>query len=111
MERVTNGPVPNVASTDPGRYLLRLYIAGPTTTSTRAIVNIRTLCEEYLSGRYDLEVIDLSIDPKAAAQDHIISLPTLLKIQPDPLKRLIGDMSNTNRVLSGLGIDPLSVQH
>lgn len=92
-----------------GRLLLRLYIAGPTTISTRALVNIRTICEEHLRERYDLEVVDLSIDPKRAREDNIISLPTLLRIMPASSKRLIGDMSDTQKVLKGLGIDTPTV--
>ncbi len=101
MEKI-GGPVQ-----EESHCLLRLYISGPTAISARALVNIRNICEQHLSGRYTLEVIDLSIDPGRAKDDNIISLPTLLQIRPRGLKRMIGDMSDTNMVLNGLGIEPL----
>ena len=106
-----NGEIP-VADMDAHQrhYLLRLYIAGPTTISTRALVNIRSICEEHLHGHYELEVIDLSVEPKRAMEDNIISLPTLLKIRPRSVQRLVGDMSNTDRVLKSLDIDPTAFE-
>ena len=95
---------------DTDRFSLRLYIAGPTTISTRAIVNIRSICEQFLAGRYDLEVIDLSIEPGRAKEDNIISLPTLIKIRPNGIKRLIGDLSKVDQVLKGLEIDPIFLE-
>lgn len=86
------------------KYVLRLYITGMTPNSKRAVENIKKICEEHLEGRYELEVIDIYQQPQLAAGDQIIAAPTLLKMLPGPLKRLIGDMSNTEKVLLGLDI-------
>jgi circadian clock protein KaiB len=86
------------------RYVLRLYVTGTTPHSTRAIVNIRKICEEHLQGQYDLEVINISQDSKLAAGEQIIAAPTLIKKLPLPLRRFIGDMSNTERILTGLDL-------
>jgi circadian clock protein KaiB len=88
------------------QYRLRLYVAGPTPRSTRAIVNARRICEQYLRGRYALEVIDLYQQPALAAEDQIVAAPTLLRMRPLPLRRLIGDLSDRARVLVGLGLVP-----
>ena len=85
-------------------YVLRLFITGPTPQSTRAIVNIRKICEEHLQGRYELEVVDLSQNPTLAADEQIIAAPTLIKKLPLPLRRFIGDMSQTDRILLGLDL-------
>ncbi len=85
-------------------YVLVLYIAGVTVHSTRAIVNIRKICEEHLAGRYDLEVVDLSKNPGITATEQIIAAPTLIKQLPLPLRRFIGDMSQTERILIGLDL-------
>jgi circadian clock protein KaiB len=85
-------------------YVLRLYITGTTPASTRAIVNIRKICEEHLQGRYDLEVVDISQHPTLAAGEQIIAAPTLIKRLPQPLRRFIGDMSQTDRILLGLDL-------
>lgn len=87
-------------------YLLRLYVAGSTSNSTRAINNIKKICEEYLKGRYELEVIDLYVNPGLAKGDQIIAAPTLIKKLPAPLRRIIGDLSVTERVLIGLDLRP-----
>lgn len=92
------------AAADTTRYVLRLYITGTTAHSTRAIVNIRSICEEHLRGRYDLEVIDISQHPTLAEGEQIIAAPTLLKKLPLPLRRFIGDMSHTDRILLGLDL-------
>jgi len=86
-------------------YNLRLYVAGQTPKSIAAICNLRRLCEKYLSGRYRLDVIDLMVDPKLAQRDQIIAVPTLVRHVPEPIKRIIGDLSNSERVLTRLGID------
>jgi circadian clock protein KaiB len=86
-------------------YNLRLYVAGQTPKSIAAICNLRRLCEKYLSGRYNLDVIDLMTDPYLARRDHIIAIPTLVRHMPGPIKRIIGDLSNGKRVLTRLGID------
>jgi circadian clock protein KaiB len=86
------------------RYILKLYIAGQSPKSANAIVNIKKICEEYLQGRYQLDVIDLYQQPQFAQGEQIIALPTLIRKLPLPLRRIIGDMSNTERVLVGLDI-------
>ena len=86
------------------RYVLRLYVTGTTPHATRAIGNIRKICEEHLQGRYDLEVIDISQRPTLAAGEQIIAAPTLIKKLPLPLRRFIGDLSQTERILLGLDL-------
>lgn len=85
-------------------YVFRLYITGTTPQSTRAIVNIRKICEEHLKGRYELEVLDLLQNPESARIDQIIAAPTLAKISPLPARRFIGDLSQTDRLLRGLDL-------
>lgn len=86
------------------RYTLRLYITGTTTRSTQAISTIRKLCEEYLPGRYDLEVVDIYQQPARAGHAQIIAAPTLIKSFPPPPKRLIGNLSNREKVIVGLNL-------
>jgi len=86
------------------RYVLRLYVTGTTRHSARAIVNIRNICEEHLQGRYDLEIIDISLHPTLLEGEQIIAAPTLIKKLPLPLRRFIGDMSQTERILLGLDL-------
>jgi circadian clock protein KaiB len=88
------------------RYVLRLYVAGVTPRSVQAIETIRRICEENLRGRYQLEVIDIHQQPALAKGDQIIAVPTLLRKLPVPLRTLIGDMSNEQRVLIGLDLRP-----
>jgi circadian clock protein KaiB len=83
---------------------LRLYVAGVTPNSVRAIANLKRICEEYLQGHYTLEVIDLYQQPELAEGEQIIAAPTLIKQLPLPLRRVIGDMSNQERVLVGLDL-------
>jgi circadian clock protein KaiB len=94
------------AATSQQRYVLRLYVTGSTPRSSRAIQTIRTLCEQHLSGRYDLEVIDIHQQPVLARGEQIIAAPTLIKKLPAPLRKIIGDLSNTDRVLMGLDLQP-----
>jgi circadian clock protein KaiB len=89
-------------------YVLRLFVAGLTIRSTQAIDTIKTICEEELKGRYELEVVDLSKDPESAKKEDIIAAPTLIKKLPLPLRRMIGDLSNKERVLLGLDLRPRS---
>jgi circadian clock protein KaiB len=92
------------------RYVLRLYVSGSTARSTRAIGNLRTLCGLYLSGRYELEVIDIYQSPEAARAGQIVAAPTLIRLEPRPVRRVVGDLSNLPRVLSVLNIEPLGVE-
>jgi circadian clock protein KaiB len=84
--------------------MLRLYITGMTPNSMRAVENIKNICEQHLKGRYELEVIDVFQQPTLAEGEQIIAIPTLIKQLPHPLRRLIGDMSNTEKVLLGLDL-------
>ena len=103
-------PEPGVADADPGHYHLRLYVAGQTAKSVTALANLERVCEQHLSGRYQIEVIDLLQNPKLAAGDQILAIPTLVRRLPAPLKRIIGDLSNTEKVLVGLDIRPWEVR-
>lgn len=89
-----------------GYYNLRLYVAGQTPKSVTAIANLKKICEEHLAGRYTIEVIDLLVSPQLAAGDQILAVPTLVRRLPPPIKRVIGNLSNTERVLVGLDIRP-----
>jgi circadian clock protein KaiB len=88
------------------KYVLRLYIAGVTSKSTRAIMNVKKICEEHLKGRYELEVIDIYQQATLEKGEQIIAVPTLLKKLPLPLRKFIGDMSDTERILVGLDLIP-----
>ena len=87
-----------------GRYVLRLYITGMTARSERAVKNLQAICDEFLDGRYDLEVIDIYQQPVLTIGEQIIAAPTLIKKLPLPMRRIIGDMSNRERVLLGLDL-------
>jgi circadian clock protein KaiB len=88
------------------RYVLRLYVTGMTSRSARAVKNLQAICDEYLAGRYDLEVIDIYQQPVLTRGEQIIAAPTLIKKLPLPMRRIIGDMSNRDRVLLGLDLVP-----
>lgn len=92
------------AEPEPGRYLLRLFVTGMTPRSTDAIARIKAICEEHLNGQYELEVIDIYQQPDVARSEQIVATPTLIKKLPAPLRRLVGDLSNKERVLLGLNI-------
>jgi circadian clock protein KaiB len=95
--------------TDPaeGKWNLRLYIAGKTPKSVTALANLKMMCERELAGRYQIEVVDLLETPERAKADQIVAIPTLVRHLPPPLKRIIGDLSNKERVIVGLELDPL----
>ena len=88
------------------KYVLRLYVTGMTPKSTQAIANVQKVCEKHLAGRYELKVIDIYQQPVLAKGEQIIAAPTLLKKLPLPLRRFIGDMSNTEQILLGLDFKP-----
>ncbi len=90
----------------PTTYELRLYVAGQTPNSLRAFANLKSICETHLAGRYRIEVIDLLKNPKLARGDQILAIPTLVRKLPPPIKKIIGDLSNTERVLVGLDVRP-----
>jgi circadian clock protein KaiB len=98
-------PVP-IPSPDPdGAYHLRLYVAGQSPKSVRAVENLRRVCEEHLAGRYTIELVDLMANPQLARADEIIAVPTLVRKLPEPIRRIIGDLSDTEKVLIGLQLD------
>lgn len=88
-------------------YVLRLYVAGETPKSMTALANLKKICEEYLEGRYQIQVVDLLKSPQLAIGDQILAIPTLVRRLPLPIRKIIGDLSNTERVLIGLDLVPL----
>ena len=101
-------PVDEPDAEHAGQYILRLYVAGMTSRSVRAVENVRTFCAKHLEGRYELQVIDVYQQPALARSEQLIAAPTLVKKLPLPLRRLIGDMSNEDRILVGLDLVPRS---
>jgi circadian clock protein KaiB len=88
-------------------YNLRLYVAGQTPKSLAAFANLKAICEEHLQNKYTIEIIDLMENPQLASGDQIVAIPTLVRKLPEPLRKIIGDLSNTERVLVGLDLKPL----
>jgi circadian clock protein KaiB len=102
-----NSESKNRKNNAPGDFFqLRLYVAGQTPKSIDAFANLKKICEENLKGKYSIEVIDLLKNPKLAKGDQILAIPTLVRKLPEPIKKIIGDLSNTERVLVGLDIRP-----
>lgn len=99
------GDLPDELSDDE-IYILRLYVAGQTKKSLAAFANLKKICEEHLSGRYRIEIVDLMENPQLAKGDKILAVPTLVRRLPPPIKKIIGDLSNTERVLVGLDLIP-----
>lgn len=91
-----------------GKWQLRLYTAGQTPKSLAAIKNLKKVCEEHLAGRYEIEIIDLLKNPRLAKDDQIVAIPTLVRKLPDPVRKIIGDLSDTERALVGLQLKQLS---
>ena len=93
---------------EPGdeQYNLRLYVAGKTAKSAAAFANLQRMCDEHLAGQYNIEVIDLMLHPQLARDDQILAIPTLVRKLPSPIKKVIGDLSNTERTLVGLDLKP-----
>ena len=104
--RASNGHSPQVDGDGPNRWNLRLYVAGQTPRSLTAFKNLKEICEEYLEGQYHIEVVDLMENPTLARGDQILAIPTLVRKLPQPIRKIIGDLSNTERVLVGLDIQP-----
>lgn len=92
--------------TEADSWTLRLYVAGQTPKSITAFANLKQICEEHLAGRYKIEVIDLLVNPQLASGDQILAIPTLVRKLPEPVRKIIGDLSNTERVLVGLDLQP-----
>jgi circadian clock protein KaiB len=104
--RSSNGQAPPADGNDATRWNLRLYVAGQTPRSLTAFNNLKDICEEYLKGKYHIEVVDLMENPTLARGDQILAIPTLVRKLPQPIRKIIGDLSNTERVLVGLDIQP-----
>ena len=110
--RRPDGPVPtsaaeferDLAEDSKSRYVLRLYVAGATQRSTAAIANLRAMCDEHLAGRYELQVIDVYQEPLLALEGHILAAPTLVKSAPLPVRRLLGDLSDRDKLFAALDI-------
>lgn len=98
-----NGPAPAL-------YELRLYVAGQTPKSLAAFTNLKRICESHLAGQYRIEVIDLLKTPQLAAGDQILAIPTLVRKLPEPIRKIIGDLSNEERVLVGLDVQPVEAE-
>lgn len=103
-ENHTKSKIPNAVEK---KWKLRLYVAGQTPKALAAFANLKKICEEHLDGNYQIEVIDLLVNPTLAKDDQILALPTLVRKLPAPVKKIIGDLSNTERVLVGLDIRPI----
>jgi circadian clock protein KaiB len=101
---MTKKEEPSTEELNLGFWELRLYVAGQTPNSMKALANLKKLAEEHLKGKYTIEVIDLCKTPQLAAGDQILAIPTLVRKLPEPIKKIIGDLSNTERVLVGLDI-------
>ena len=94
--------------TNPDNWALRLYVAGQTPKCVAAFQNLKKVCEEHLAGKYQIEIVDLLVTPQLAQGDQIIAIPTLVRKLPQPIRKIIGDLSNTERVLVGLQLRPNS---
>jgi len=95
---------PTTRSSAGPTYSLRLYVAGQTPKSVLAFANLKKMCEQHLRGRYEIEIVDLADNPQLARGDQILAVPTLVRRLPQPIKKIIGDLSNTERVLVGLDL-------
>src|SRR6266850_1660022 len=106
MTEIRPSTPPSGAAPFQQEQILWLYIAGQTPRSIKAFANLKRICEEHLKGRYRIEVIDLIQNPQLAAGDQILAVPTLVRLLPEPVRKIIGDLSNTDRVLVGLDVRP-----
>lgn len=107
MKAKTKPPVAK-AKLKSALYELRLYVAGQSPKSLAAFNNLKRICEEHLAGQYRIEIVDLLVNPKLAEGDQILAIPTLVRKLPSPIKKLIGDLSNEERVLVGLDVRPVA---
>ena len=101
-----SGDLPPEPADEPVFWNMRLYIAGQTPKSLRALANLKQICEEHLAGKYHIEIIDLLENPQLASTDQILAIPTLIRKLPEPVRKIIGDFSNVERVLVGLDLRP-----
>jgi circadian clock protein KaiB len=107
MKKATLAEVGKPVHAVKAEWQLRLYVAGQTAKSAAALRNLERLCETHLAGRYEIEVIDLLVNPKLAAGDQILAVPTLVRKFPEPIRKIIGDLSDEERVLVGLDVKPV----
>ena len=103
--------IASAAPSSPDSWELRLYVAGKTPKSMAAIANLQTICEEHLQGKYHIEIVDLMVHPQLAKGDQIVAIPTLVRKLPEPIRKVIGDLSNVERTLVGLQLRPARPQH
>jgi len=101
-----SSPENPASSSTPANWELRLYVAGQTPKSLQAFANLKRICEEHLAGEYHIEIVDLLKNPQLAQGDQILAIPTLVRRLPEPVRKIIGDLSNTDRVLVGLDLRP-----
>ena len=104
MPKKTKPVTATLTPQSPEIWMLRLYVAGMTPRAVAALDNLKKMCEEHLPGRYEIEVVDLLVNPKLAVGDQIIAVPTLVRKLPPPMKKIIGDLANEERVLVGLDL-------
>ena len=104
--RISRSKEPSGTTAAADVWALRLYVAGPSPKSIAAFSNLKKMCEAHLAGRYKIEVVDLIQHPQLAAGDQIVAIPTLVRKLPEPLRRIVGDLSNTERTLVGLQLRP-----
>jgi circadian clock protein KaiB len=104
VKKRTRTKRPSKSKKSPIQYVLRLYVTGQTPRSVQSVENLKRLCEKYLKGRFNLEVVDIYQQPALAAEGQIIAAPTVIKMMPPPLRRLVGDFSDQSRVVLGLDI-------
>lgn len=104
LEELDPDTIPGEKGGDAPFWELRLYVAGQTPKSVAALANLRRICEEYMPGQYRIELIDLVENPRLAQGDQILAIPTLVRSLPEPIRKIIGDLSNTERVLVGLDV-------
>jgi circadian clock protein KaiB len=107
--RTTRRP-PDAPSSPSERWDLRLYVAGQTPRAMAALDNLKKICEEHLAGKYQIEVVDLLQNPQLARGDQILAVPTLVRKLPEPVRKIIGDLSNEERVLVGLDLRPRQLE-
>jgi circadian clock protein KaiB len=105
---MTEPTTPGLPKEDEEFWDLRLYVAGQTPKSVAALANLKKFCEEHLAGKYRIEVIDLVQNPKLARMDQILAIPTLVRRLPEPMRKIIGDLSNNEKVLVGFNLSPRS---
>jgi circadian clock protein KaiB len=106
-QRTTAKKRPDADVSDLDAWKLRLYVAGRTPKSLKAFANLKRICETHLSDKYQIEIIDLMVDPQLAKGDQILAVPTLVRRLPEPVRKIIGDLSDTERVLVGLDLRPM----